>query len=138
MAVTPLTEDQLRTLVQAALTAALTAQATAAAAAATAGTTKFTLHPGDGAASTPWDFTTGDGLKLFINGTKPLSPIFDGKQTTLPQFLFMIRERVTSFGWSTVLDVADSSGVKRDITMEYGALTHQNVINHATVYQAKD
>jgi hypothetical protein len=139
MAAAPLTEDQLKTLVREALTAALAAQAAAlGAAAAATNPPKFTLHPGDGAVSAPWDFTTGDGLKLFINGTKALTPVFDGKQTTLHQFLFMIRERANNFGWSMVLDVQDSGGIKRDGTTEYGALTHQNILDQAMIYQAKD
>jgi hypothetical protein len=130
-----ITEAQLKVLVQEAMTAAMAASA---AAATTATTTRFTLHPGDGVSTQPWDFTTGDGLKLFINGTKPIVPAFDGKQEGLHQFLFMVKERATTFGWDSILQVNDSQGEKRDITIEYGALTRAEVLAHATVYQARD
>ena len=39
----------------------------------------FSLEP-ESSGNAPWDFTKGDGLKLFIHGTKSLENRFNGKQ----------------------------------------------------------
>ena len=60
--------QQLQALVQAAVQAALTAVRPQAAV--------FAMAPGGGNAA--WDFTSGNGLKLYISATKSLEEKFDG------------------------------------------------------------
>ena len=47
----------------------------------------FALVPGDGDTNVPWNFTTGDGLKLFQAATKPLETKYDGSISKLQYFL---------------------------------------------------
>lgn len=120
----------LQNLVQAAVQAALEAVRPQAAAAT------FALAPGGGNAV--WDFTTGNGLKLFISATRSLEEKFDGSQLKLQYFLDSIRARAETFGWTDILTMADDAAVQRDLTLEYGALTEDNVRAKAAVYQALD
>ena len=85
-----------------------------------------------------WDFTSGSGLKLFISATRSLEERFDGKQEKLQYFLDAIRARSETFGWTNILSMADDSAAIRNVTLEYGALTKDNVTAKAMVYQALD
>lgn len=69
----------------------------------------FAVHPA-GAADQPWDFTKGDGLKLFLNSTKGLDTKCDGDQAKLNQFLQAVCERAESFGWMAILQIPVPAG----------------------------
>ena len=65
----------------------------------------FALVPGDGDPNTPWNFTSGDGLKLFQAATKPLDTKFDGTSGKLQYFLDAIHDRANTYGLSAVLRI---------------------------------
>jgi hypothetical protein len=94
----------------------------------------FALVPGEGPATQPWDFTKGDGLKLFLNGTKGLDIKYDGSQEKLTAFLEQVSNRAASFGWTPILTVNDTNGTARDVIAEYGTLTHANVLANTNTY----
>ncbi|CAB9528229.1 unknown protein [Seminavis robusta] len=49
-------------------------------------------------------------------------------------FLRQIWQRAESFGWVSILLVADANGTVRNITNQHGCLTKSNVRNHAVTY----
>ena len=97
----------------------------------------FALVPGDGDPNTPWDFTSGDGLKLFQAATKPLDTKFDGTNGKLQYFLDAIHDRANTYGLASVLRV-NVGGDVRVLTKEYGALSEGQMRAHALTYQNQD
>ena len=102
----------------------------------------FALVPGDGHANRPWDFTTGDGLKLFQAATKPLETKYNGSVDKLQYFLDAIQNRAETYGMAGVLRVnvaaAGAPDDHRSLTVEYGAITAIQMQTHAQTYQALD
>jgi len=113
-----MTQAQLEQLLAAAVASAITANRTAP---------TYNEVPGGNDANAIWDFSAGDGLKLFLNSTKPIDPIFDGKQSGLRYFLRQINDRAETFGWQSMLVVPNDKGEDRSIPLGYGALTIDNV-----------
>lgn len=141
MAGVNLTQEQLQQLVQAAVAAALAAQQQQPGApqAAAPQAPPFAVVPG-GAQAQPWDFTSGDGLKLWTNATRPLisDSKWDGEQKHLYHFLDCIKERATSFGLMCILMIANASGQVCNLLTQYGTLTLANVTANADSYRAAD
>ena len=102
----------------------------------------FALVPGDGNANVPWNFTTGDGLKLFQAATRPLDTKYDGSVGKLQYFLDAIQNRAETYGMAGVLRVnvapIGAPDDYRSLTVEYGAITAAQVQAHALTYQAQD
>lgn len=134
-----LTEPQLQQIVQNAVTAALTAVQAAQVQAPQA--VPFVLVPGGGNANQPWDFTTGNGLKLFQAATKALEPKYNGEDSKLQYFLDAIQERSSTYGMDSILRINVGTQNNPDIRMltsEYGSITLEQIKTHAEVYQAVD
>ncbi|CAB9519769.1 unknown protein [Seminavis robusta] len=93
----------------------------------------FAVTPA-GAGNAAWDFTSSTGLKIFIASTAPFSHPYDGKEAFLKDFLRKIYQRAESYGWSTILIVADASGEQRNITTQHGCLKLTDVQTHAITY----
>jgi len=130
--------DAIRQLVEQAVAAAvgqiMTARATAASTAATGLVPPaFSVNPA-GAATTPWNFASGDGLKIYMSSIQALTPDkkYDGNQAGLCHFLDDVHERADSFGWLPILHVEDDDGNKKWIASEFGALKQTNLVAHAT------
>jgi hypothetical protein len=94
----------------------------------------FAVNPAGGAANVPWDFQTSHGLKLYMAVTTPIDPIFDGAVVHMNDFLRVIYNRADAYGFTAILMVADSNGVVRNLTREYGTLTTADVKAAAIVY----
>jgi hypothetical protein len=96
----------------------------------------FALVPGGATAGAlpPWDFSSGDGLKLFMSSTKALEPKFDGSQANLIHFLEQVQDRADSFGWTNIMRITDDNNTTRKLTTEYGTLTHANMLASANTY----
>jgi hypothetical protein len=107
-------------------------------AAAAAAAAPFALAPGGGENAPVWDFTSGDGLKLYVAATEGMEPKFDGKQENLQYFLDCVQDKGNTYGWNPILNLNDAGGVSRDITTEYGALNQDLITNAAMVYQVLD
>eukprot|EP00797_Seminavis_robusta_P026615 Sro487_g152930.1 n/a (451) ;mRNA; f:41328-42680 len=93
----------------------------------------FSITPA-GAGNTPWDFTSANGIKIFMASTAPLSVAYDGNENGLRDFLRKIFQRAESFGWVAILMVNDANGVSRDITTQHGCLKLEDVQAHAITY----
>ncbi|CAB9521469.1 unknown protein [Seminavis robusta] len=93
----------------------------------------FAVTPA-GAGNDAWDFTTSTGLKIFMASTAPLPVLYDGKEAGLRDFLRKILQRAQSYGWSSILMVADTAGNVKNITTQHGSLNLTNVQAHATTY----
>ena len=106
------------------------------------GVVPFALVPGDGNANVPWNFTTGDGLKLFQAATRPLETKFDGSVGKLQYFLDAIQNRAETYGMAGILKVnvaaIGAPNDYRNLTVEYGAITAIQMQTHAQTYQALD
>ena len=87
-----------------------------------------------GAGNDPWDFTSGSGLKVFINSTKGLETKFDGNQAKLHPFLLHVSKRAAAYGWSTILTIPDGGNIARSLIKEYGTLSRAHVRAHAITY----
>ncbi|KAL3931853.1 MAG: hypothetical protein SGARI_004106, partial [Bacillariaceae sp.] len=98
----------------------------------------FALVPGGGDADIPWNFTSGDGLKLFQAATRPIEPKFNGASGKLQHFLDSIHARANTYGLSAVLQVNVGGNDIRSLTKEYGALNEAQVRAHAITYQGLD
>jgi len=129
-----------------AATAAATSASTAAAASTAAGgstvtttTTGYAEVPGGkGGDSDTWNFSTGDGLKLFLHSTKGLELKYDGKQEGLANFLRKIKRRGETFGWSAVFSIPDKVPENRHLCVEYGTLTATDVDTEVRTYCFQD
>jgi hypothetical protein len=110
----------IQAIVQAAVTAALQAALPQPAA------PQFAINPA-GAGADPWDFMSGHGLKVYIAITEPFTPLYNGEQALLNDFLRKIANRAESFGFSAILRIPDDNGRDRDITREHGGLTLLNI-----------
>jgi hypothetical protein len=124
----------LNAMIQQAVDAAVAAipapQAGGAAAGAAA---PFHVNPA-GVGNDPWDFQSSQGIRLYQAATAPFEPLYDGDPAKLNTFLRHIRNRAEAYGFSRILTVADSQGVPRDLTREYGCLVTANVKAAATLY----
>ena len=93
----------------------------------------FSVVPG-GTGNVPWDFTSGDGMKLFHNSTKALDPKFDGDQKQLHNFLTTVEDRAESYGWTSILTIPVGGTETRSLTEEFGTITEAQVRAHAAIY----
>ena len=80
---------------------------------------------------------------MFLAATKAFDPKFDGDTDKLQHFLDAIMARARTFGLDSVLmiDVAGAGAPNpdmRNITFEYGSITREQVIAHATAYQTQN
>jgi hypothetical protein len=101
----------------------------------------YSVVPGGGDPTTPWNFTTGDGLKLFQAATKAIEDKFDGDMEKLQYFLDAIQERANTYGMDGVLRINIGTAAApefRNLTTEYGSITDAQMRAHAIVYQRLD
>ncbi|KAL3937492.1 MAG: hypothetical protein SGARI_002105 [Bacillariaceae sp.] len=98
----------------------------------------FALVPGGGDPAVPWNFTNGDGLRLYTAATKEFDPKYDGSPENLQFFLDNIQERADRYGMGGVLTVNIGGGETRSLTTEYGSITEAQMQTHALTYQALD
>jgi hypothetical protein len=94
----------------------------------------FALNPAGGGGNVPWDFSTGQGTRMFIAATAAIEPIYDGAVDGLNAFLRRIWHRADAFGFTGILMVVDSNFVARNLTREFGCLTTANMRAAALVY----
>jgi hypothetical protein len=87
-----------------------------------------------GSGNDPWDFTSSNGMKMYLAATAPLTTIYDGQEEGLIAFLHSIAARGKAFGWTNVLKVNDKDGVPRNMTTEYGCITRENVKGTAEAF----
>ena len=80
----------------------------------------------------PWDYTSNNGVKIYMAAIAPLPAIFDGTEAKLNAFLNAIFLRAESLGFEHVFSIEDANGVKRSLIEEYGCLTLQDVKTQAT------
>jgi hypothetical protein len=71
-----------------------------------------------------------------MSSTKGLEKKFDGTQVNLTHFLQQVQDRAGSFGWQSIMTIADVTGHRRSLTTEYGTLTQANVSAAANAYMA--
>lgn len=90
----------------------------------------FALVPGDGNANVPWNFSTGDGLKLFQAATRPLETKYDGSMDKLQYFLDAIQHRAETYGMAEVLqvNVAAQTRTYCTITKPWQLMTLGNLV----------
>ena len=143
MAGITMTQEQLQQLIQNAVALAIQGLPPAVPApvqgtAATV-TTTYAIESG-GAGVDTWDFMTGDGLKLYLNGTKPLEVKFNGKQENLQHFIDAIADRAESFDWLQILKISDKAAPPTDLSLilQYGSLTLENVTAACNTYMGID
>jgi len=100
---------------------------------------QFVAVPGGngGNNAPPWDLTKGDGLKIFQYATKGLDPRYDGDPAGLQDFLDDTQHRGQSYGWMDIMNVPTPNGIKK-MTTSFGAITMEQVMDHATTYMAVD
>ena len=102
----------------------------------------FALVPGDGDANVPWNFTSGDGLKLFQAATRSMETKYDGTMSKLQYFLDAVQHRAETYGMAEILKInvapAGVAADYRSLTMEYGAITEAQMMAHAGSYQNQD
>jgi len=131
--------DQLQALVNSLSAAATNAATAAVAATGTTVTGGYAEVPGGkGGDTDTWDFSRGDGLKLFLHSTKGIEPKYDGKQEGLANFLRKIKRRGETFGWAEVFSIPDSNSDKRSLCVEYGALKSTEVDDEVRTYCFQD
>jgi hypothetical protein len=131
-----LTAAQLQAIVQTAVQAAI-----AAAQPGPPAQPVFALVPGGGDPNTPWNFTSGDGLKLFQAATKGFDKRFDGDMEKLQYFLDALQERAMTYGMDGILRVnigTTAAPEYRMLTSEYGSISEAQMRVHALTYQALD
>jgi len=101
-------------------------------------------HPGGGvqiamtparASRDPIDYTTKTGSSLYKRATKTLfmdsKDAYDLKPDGLINFLDAINRRGRECGWE-IFTMNNTAGQAKSLLTEYGDLTLQNVIDHAT------
>ena len=116
--------------------ATLPAAPPVAAAAAAAPAAVFALTPGLANPGHPWDYTTSEGLKIYTHASAKLSETpFDGGIKALKVLLVAIAQRGEAYGWNELFTVSDQSvlmPVNKNLLVQYGVLTIDNVRAHAT------
>jgi hypothetical protein len=131
-----LTAAQLQAIVQTAVQAAI-----AAAQPGPPAQPVFALVPGGGDPNTPWNFTSGDGLKLFQAATKGFDKRFNGDMEKLQYFLDALQERAMTYGMDGILRVNIGTAAAPEycmLTSEYGSISEAQMRDHALTYQALD
>ncbi|CAB9527195.1 expressed unknown protein [Seminavis robusta] len=93
----------------------------------------FAVNPA-GTGNNAWDFSSSTGLKMYIASTTPFRHAYDGKESTLRDFLRKIAQRAESFGWTPILMVTDADVTARNITIQHACLTTDLVQAHAITY----
>jgi len=95
----------------------------------------FSLTPGLTNVADPWDYQTSSGYKVFFQATAAIDTTFDGSQKNLKVFLEALKTKSTTFGWDDLcLNVPDTGGIDRDLLVQYGMLSVENIRAHATTY----
>jgi len=83
----------------------------------------------------PIDYTTKTGSSLYNRATKSLftdsKDAFDLKSDGLMNFLDAINRRGRECGWE-IFTINNTAGDAKNLLTEYGDLTIQNVVDHAT------
>jgi uncharacterized small protein (DUF1192 family) len=90
----------------------------------------FALLPGE-ANVDPLDWTKAESMKLFNKATTAIDTKFSLIEDNLRTFIEQVRERSRIFNWETLLTVADSGGINRNLLDSYGLVTIENCKAHA-------
>jgi len=102
--------------------------------AAAGGAVRLAMTPAR-ASRDPIDYTTKTGSSLYNRATKSLftdsKHAFDLKSDGLMNFLDAINRRGRECGWE-IFTINNTAGDAKNLLTEYGDLTIQNVLNHAT------
>ncbi|CAB9519988.1 hypothetical protein SEMRO_1063_G237100.1 [Seminavis robusta] len=93
----------------------------------------FAVTP-SGAGNNAWDFTSSTGIKIYMASTAPFSVLYDGNLPGLRDFLRKVWRRAEAYGWTNVLMVNDATGTSRNLTIQHGCLTLEDVQTHAITY----
>jgi hypothetical protein len=73
-------------------------------------------------------------LRVYSIVTSALVPRFDGTEVNLSHFLKQIWARADAYGFTGLLLVEDDDNVVRNLTLEYGCLTNENLKRAAILY----
>ena len=79
------------------------------------------------------DYSDTGTIKTYYRAIEALDPVFDVEGSTLKLFLENVKQRAESFNWSRTLTII-KNGIPLNLTMDYGALTLEDVQAHATSY----
>ncbi len=88
----------IQALVQAAVTAAVAAGLAAVPPAVPPAPVTFALTPGLVNSAAPWNYSSSEGMKLYLQSTTAISPIFNGDPAGLKICLQAIRSKAEAFG----------------------------------------
>jgi hypothetical protein len=80
------------------------------------------------------DYATPEGIKLYKQAVSPLPITYNGTGNSLHLFLTTVQERAAVSNWSDVLTIPDANGMPRDLLLQYGQLTIEDIRMHATTY----
>ena len=98
---------------------------------------QFALAPALVGIEQPMDYSTRAGQNLYASAIAELPYCFTGREASLPAFLQAIRDRSTQAGWNNIFSITigqDNAGnnINRDLLIQYGEITLENVRNDAT------
>ena len=82
----------------------------------------------------PIDYGTAAGAKIYKQATDKLKTEYNLKGDTIHLFLAQLEDRATAMGWTTICEVPDEDGVRRNMFTEFGRLTEKAVEDHAAIY----
>jgi hypothetical protein len=92
----------------------------------------FALYPGDSNAGAFLDFATTDAKKTYRSAIAPIDMKYDLDESKLRLFLEDVGERALIYNWQPILTVSDVNGNDQFILSNYGQVTIEDCIAHAT------
>jgi hypothetical protein len=95
----------------------------------------FALYP-SGVTNQWIDYSSAAGVKLFKQATEVLPVIYNGDSDKLNLFLETLSERATYAGWDNILGIPDATGNTRNLIIEYGQLSLEEIRAFGTTYAA--
>lgn len=102
----------------------------------------FAATPGRANPDQPIDYTTRIGHDLWKQATAPLPHKFDAESGQVNQFIEDLRDRAVASGWTAgqgnIIEIPDTNGSSRNLILQYGQLSKENIRNHVASYLGQD
>ena len=102
----------------------------------------FAATPGRANPDQPIDYTTRIDHDFWKQDTSPLTHKFDAESGQVNQFIEDLRDRAVNSGWTAgqgnIIEVPDTKGSRRNIILQYGQLSKENIRSHVATYLGQD
>ena len=84
------------------------------------------------------DYSSSDGIKIYIKATSALPNLFDLSPESLFYFLNSVKERGEVENWDDLFIIPDAKQVDRNLITQFGMLTRKEVKARTVSYHSQN